>query len=137
MQHTLRRWATAPSGTWGLSLFLTVACTPGAGTAPQTAPTTASATETSSAQESNATQSESDPEEAPAPAQPDESAPVQPSPSESVAQVCETNCARMDTACERAAPSCRVSCRDYVDDAQKCPVEVYEALRCQQKAEDF
>lgn len=43
----------------------------------------------------------------------------------------------MDRACPRASKVCRASCDDYEDGAEKCPVEIYEALRCQQNAEDF
>lgn len=57
---------------------------------------------------------------------------------ERVAAICETTCGKMDGACSsRAANFCRASCRDYVSAAQKCPVEVEDALSCQGEADDF
>ncbi len=60
-----------------------------------------------------------------------------PTPQERVAQACEENCVRMDQACAASAKVCRASCDDYVEQANECPVEIYEALKCQQQAEDF
>ncbi len=62
---------------------------------------------------------------------------AEPSPQEMVAKVCEANCVRMDSACAASAKICRASCEDYVAQAEKCPVEIYEALECQGRTEDF
>lgn len=72
---------------------------------------------------------------APAEGVPDEAGPK---PTEVVAQICEDNCIKVEKSCnQRTADFCRASCRDYVFGAEECPVEIAEALRCQNTAEDF
>lgn len=68
----------------------------------------------------------------------EEVAPPKEPATEIVARVCEEGCAKMDSACSaRSASFCRASCRDYVSAAERCPVEVEDALSCQAKADDF
>lgn len=64
-----------------------------------------------------------------------------PEPSEppppSVAEICENLCVRVDSACKGSAgEQCRGFCREYVAAAERCPVEVAEALECQLEASD-
>jgi len=91
----------------------------------ETSPVSSEATETA--------EGPSEPKEDPVSA-----APPAPDGPEIVAGICEEICAKTDKACsERAATFCRASCRDYVTSAEKCPVEIEDALRCQSEADDF
>lgn len=65
-------------------------------------------------------------------------APAGPSPQEVVGEICESTCTKVEANCApRVAAFCRASCGDYVGASEKCPVEVKEALSCQQEADDF
>lgn len=124
-------------GAAGLASLLVIAC---AGQAPPTQPA-----QEQSAPVGERTSQQPVQVEPPASDAPEEAAPQpveSPEPAEPataiVARVCEEGCAKMDSACnERAASFCRASCRDYVSAAEKCPVEVEDALSCQATADDF
>ncbi len=80
----------------------------------------------------------SEPEPEPEPEPDSEPAPPPVDPTKIVLDQCEEICARTEKACSaRAADFCRASCRDYEMGAQKCPVEIHEALKCQSEAGDF
>lgn len=69
---------------------------------------------------------------------PSEAAPPPEDPSDVVRELCELNCQKADAACSKStAEFCRASCRDYVSGAEDCPVEIADALRCQNSAADF
>jgi len=68
---------------------------------------------------------------------PEETSP-QENPVDVVRELCELNCQKADAVCTAStAEFCRASCRDYVSGAEDCPVEIAEALRCQNTAADF
>ncbi len=128
-----RRW-----GLWntGLACSLLGAC---AGQTPAPEPAPAEAPPPLAAQP----EQQVDEAPAPPPPQPEEEVVEEPAPPPEpataiVARVCEEGCAKMDSACSaRSASFCRASCRDYVSAAEKCPVEVEDALSCQAHADDF
>ncbi len=144
MRHT-RCWSTYSLRSFllGAVLLQTLSCSrAGAGANAAVAPAASSPAASSSEGAPNPEPTDS------APATPGSSAssgtvvpsapaPAGPTPIQQVESVCEAICARTDKVCSRMSRLCRASCEDYVQGAARCPVEIHEALSCQQHADDF
>lgn len=125
-----------------LAGLLVLACggapTGGDTTAASTTASDADASAESAPPEVDATEQETAPhgtEPTAPPAQAAERAEPPPAPDASI--LCERLCDRVAGECkEQAVAVCRASCSDYVSSAERCPVEVEEALSCQTSAQD-
>lgn len=140
MRHT-RCWATHSLRSFllGAILLETMSCSPASPGRPAAAatapvPSAEQAPPTEPVESASVVPNASTSSEVVAPPAP---AVSEPTPTEQVASVCEVICARTDQVCSRMSRLCRASCEDYVDGAARCPVEIYEALSCQQRADDF
>lgn len=129
---------TRPLGAAGLASSLLLACATQAPPAEPAPDPSLSAAEVVSPEPASVEAPSSEPAASQEPEKPAEPAPPVEPATEIVARVCEEGCAKMDSACNaRSASFCRASCRDYVSAAEKCPVEVEDALSCQATADDF